>query len=245
MGLVTGGARGIGEAVAIELAANGADIVVCDIAPPAAASRTIEIIESGGRRALYFQGDVGDRSCMEELFAEADRVFGRLDILVNNAAINVRKPLVDLEIEDVDKVWSVIMWGAFHCSQLAARRMIARREGGNIVTISSVHAVRAFPLSTAYNAAKAAVAHMARTWAAELAPHRIRVNVVEPGWIDTPGERSFYTEDQIRESGQKLPLARLGSPEEIAHAVAYLVSEDAAYVTGSCLRVDGGIVLPH
>jgi len=111
--------------------------------------------------------------------------------------------------------------------------------------ISSVHASRAFPNSTAYNGAKAAINQMARTWAAELASHRIRVNSIEPGWTDTPGERRYYSEDEIREKGKKLPLGRLGRPEEIAGAVSYLVSDLGAYVTGSVLRIDGGILLPE
>jgi glucose 1-dehydrogenase len=180
---------------------------------------------------------------MERMMEETASRFGSVDILINNAAKSIRKPLIELEVADVEKVWNVILWGTFHCSQLAARRMVAQGTGGNIVMISSVHASRAFPNSTAYNGAKAAVNHMAATWASELANDRIRVNVIEPGWIDTPGEREFFTEEQIREEGRKLPMKRLGTPEEIARAVRFLVSEDGSYITGACLRVDGGIVL--
>jgi glucose 1-dehydrogenase len=180
---------------------------------------------------------------MERMMDETADRFGHIDILVNNAAKSVRKPLVDLEVADVAQVWDVILWGTFHCSQLAARRMVAQGDGGSIVVISSVHAYRAFPNSTAYNGAKAAVNHMAATWAAELAKDRIRVNVIEPGWIDTPGEREHFTAGQIRDEGVKLPLGRLGTPQEIAKAVRFLVSGDGSYVTGACLRVDGGFVL--
>ena len=121
--------------------------------------------------------------------------------------------------------------------------MISQGSGGNIVVISSVLAHIPYVESSPYNGAKAAVNQMARTWALELAPHRIRVNTIEPGWIDTPGERAFATEEQLREEGAKLPLGRLGRPEEIAKAVAFLVSDDAAYITGSTLRVDGAITL--
>src|SRR2546422_1280370 len=124
--------------------------------------------------------------------------------------------------------------------------MVKQGSGGSIVITSSVHAERAFPLSTAYNGAKAAVNNMAATWALELAPHRIRVNVIEPGWIDTPGERKFYTEEELREAGNRLPLGRLGRPEDIAKGVLYLVSDEyASYVTGSRLCIDGGILLPY
>ena len=242
--LVTGAARGIGKGVALELAKNGADVMINDIAPREVAADVLNEIQSLGRRAAFFQGDVGDRTRDEHMMEQTVRHLGRLDILVNNAAISIRKPLLELDPSDVERVWHVALWGVFHCSQLAARHMVAQGDGGNIVSISSVHAYRAFPTSTAYNAAKAAVNHMSQTWAVELARYHIRVNFIEPGWIDTPGERNFYTEDQLREEGSKLLLGRLGRPQEIGKAVAYLVSDDASYVTGTCLRVDGGFVLP-
>jgi glucose 1-dehydrogenase len=243
--IVTGAARGIGQAIATELAALGADIAMCDLAPRCEAEAAIQAVTACGRRAFYCQADVGRRPQMESFFDETVRRLGRLDMLVNNAAINIRKPLLELDVEDVERVWSASLWGVFHCSQLAARIMTKQGDGGNIVVISSVHAVRAFPDSTAYNGAKAAVNQMARTWAAELAPHRIRVNIVEPGPVDTPGERIFRTEEQLSEFAQTMLLGRLGQPCEIAHAVAYLVSGRAAYITGTCLRVDGGFLLPQ
>ncbi len=182
---------------------------------------------------------------MERLVAETVDRFGRLDIQVNNAGHNVRKPLLELEVADVERVWSVILWGAFHGSQLAARQMVKQGAGGSIVNISSVHAYRPYPNNSAYNGAKAAINHLTATWALELAPYRIRVNAIEPGWIDTPGERKFFTEETIRERGRQLPWGRLGQPDEIARAVRFLASEDASYVTGSVLRVDGGFVLPR
>ena len=244
LALVTGGGRGIGKATAVELATSGADVVFCDVGDAAGAAHTLQEIRSVGRRGHFIRADVGERSSVERMFDEILREFGRLDILVNNAAANIRKPLIELEIEDVEKVWSVALWGVFHCSQLAARQMV-KQQSGAIVTISSVHAVRAFPNNTAYNGAKAAVNHMSRTWAAELAGSGIRVNVVEPGWTDTPGERTHYSEQQIQEEGRKLPMGRLASPQEIATAVRFLASDEAAYITGSALRVDGGILLPR
>jgi glucose 1-dehydrogenase len=182
---------------------------------------------------------------MERAVAETADRLGGLHVVVNNAAASVRKPLLELDVADVEKTWNAILWGTFHCSQLGARLMAEQGRGGNIVMISSVHAYRAFPNSSAYNGAKAAVNHMAATWAAELAPHRIRVNAIEPGWIDTPGEREYSSEQQLQDAGKTLPLGRLGTPEDIAKAVRFLVSEDGAYITGTCLRVDGGIVLPR
>ncbi|MBV6433385.1 MAG: 3-oxoacyl-[acyl-carrier-protein] reductase FabG [Bryobacteraceae bacterium] len=241
--IVTGGARGIGRATAAELARAGCDVAFCDIA--ASAPETVKEIESAGSRALYLTADTGERAQMEAMFDEVVSRWGRLDILVNNAAINIRKPLLELEVDDVAAVWKTTLWGVFHCSQLAARQMVNQGAGGAIVMISSIHAARGFPGSTAYNGAKAAVNQMAATWASELAAHRIRVNSIEPGWTDTPGERKFFTEEYIREQGRLLPLGRLAKPEEIAAAVKFLVSDEAAYITGSVLRVDGGLMLPR
>lgn len=242
--IVTGAGRGIGEACAVELARSGADVAICDLCEPSKATAIVSKIEKLGRRASFFRLDVADRNAVQQMVDEVEDKFSRIDILVNNAGRNIRKPLIELEPADVEAVWSVLLWGAFHTTQLAVRRMVARGEGGAVVMISSLHASKPFPNNTAYNGAKAAINHMARTWATELAKYRIRVNTIEPGWIDTPGERNFYTEDQIQELGARLPFGRLGSPEEIAAAVRFLVSNDASYITGSCLRVDGGIILP-
>src|SRR5262249_2013044 len=132
--------------------------------------------------------------------------FGSVDILVNNAVTSRRAALLDLDPEDVRRTWDVALWGVLNCSQFTARKMVAQGRGGSILSISSVHAAQAYPNATAYNAAKAAVNHMSATWATELAPHRIRVNVIEPGWIDTPGERAYNTEDELREAGPTLPF---------------------------------------
>jgi glucose 1-dehydrogenase len=238
--VVTGAARGIGQAVALELAERGANVAICDWQD---AAETLIAIEKHGVCALFERRDVGDRKQMGEFFEAVREELGRVDILVNNAAQSIRKPLVELEIGDVQKTWGATLWGVFHCSQLAARMMIAQGGPGNIVMIGSVLAHIPYVNSSPYNGAKAAVAQMACTWALELAPHGIRVNTIEPGWIDTPGERNFATEEQIREEGAKLPLGRLGRPDEIAKAVAFLVSDDASYITGSTLRVDGAVTL--
>jgi len=244
--IVTGSGRGIGRAAALELARNGADVVVNDLPRSETAEAVVREIQGLGRRALFFPGDVADRQRDQEMIDTAVRELGRVDILVNNAAFSARGAFLDLEPAEVERTWGVILWGAFHASQFAARQMVKQGEGGSIVMISSVHAYRPYALSTAYNAAKAGLNHMARTWAVELAGHRIRVNVIEPGWIDTPGERKFLSDDEIRERGKALLMRRLGTPEEIAKGVLYPVSpEDSSYVTGTCLRIDGGYVLPQ
>ena len=243
--IVTGSSRGIGRATAIELARNGADVAVNALNHPDEGEEVVKEIEQLGRKAFLFQGSVADRSQNETMIQETLERLGRLDIMVANAAFSVRKPFLELEVGDVEKTWGVSLWGVFHCCQLAARQMV-KQGGGNIAIVSSVHASRPFPLSTAYNGAKAAINHMAPTWASELAQYKIRVNILEPGWIDTPGERAYSSDDQIREHGEKLLMGRLGTSEEMAKAILFMVSEeDSSYMTGSCLRVDGGFVLPQ
>jgi glucose 1-dehydrogenase len=241
--LVTGAARGIGKAIALELARCGADLVLCDLLPQV--SDTAREIEALKASAVARITDAGDRKSIEKLFSDAADRYGAVDILVNNVGLNIRKPLWELEVSDVEAIWSTTLWSVFHCSQLAARQMRDRDRGGSIVCISSVLGSRPYAGSSAYNGAKAAVNQMVRTWASELAPHRIRVNAIEPGWIDTPGERVFASEEEIQTKAKQLPFGRLGTPEEIADAVAFLVSDYATYITGACLRVDGGYSLVH
>ena len=243
--LITGANRGIGRGCALEFARRGADVAVNYRRHAEEAAEVAEEIRAAGRRAILLQGEVSDRSRDEEMVQQTISELGSLDILVANAAASVRKPFLELEEEDMRWSLDVSLWGVFHCSQFAARQMVAQRRGGSIVVISSVHAFLPFRNSLPYNTAKAGINHMARTMAGELAPYGIRVNVVEPGWIDTPGEREHASEEQLSEEGKALPMKRLGTIEEIAKGVGYLVSDDASYVTGTVLRIDGGFVLPR
>lgn len=244
--IVTGSSRGIGRATAIELAKNGADVAVNAYSHPEEGRKVVQEIQQLGRRSFLFQGSVADRTQDEAMIRETVERLGRLDIMVANAAYSIRKPFLEMEVEDMENTWGVTLWGVFHCCQLAARQMVKQGNGGSIAIVSSVHASRPYPLSTAYNGAKAAINHMGLTWAAELARYKIRVNVLEPGWIDTPGERLYASNQQIREQGSKLLMGRLGTSEEMAKAILFMVSEeDSSYMTGSCLRVDGGFILPQ
>ncbi len=241
--LVTGGNRGIGKGCVLELARRGADVAVNYRSHGDEAAEVVAQVQSMGRRAFAMQGDVADRKRDEVLVQRTVEEFGRLDIVVANAAYSVRKPFLEYEPEDLAATVDVTLWGAFHVAQFGARRMVEQGEGGAIIFISSVHSVLPIPNSLAYNVAKAGLNHMARCMAAELTSARIRVNVVEPGWTDTPGERRFATEEELREAAKKLPLGRMATAEDIAYGVAYLASPEASYVTGAVLRIDGGFVL--
>jgi glucose 1-dehydrogenase len=243
--LITGAKRGIGRGCALELARRGARVMINDLSPAPEADGVVREIADLGSQAFVVQGDVGVRADCERMVEETVRQFGRIDILINNAAYSFRKPFLELDPNEWQRVLDVILSGAFHVSQFACRRMVGQGSGGSVVMISSVHAVLAIQNSVAYNACKAGLNHMARTMANELTPHRIRVNAIEPGWTDTPGELKFSTAEQMREGGKLLPLGRLGSIEDIGKAAAFLSSDDASYITGSVLRVDGGFALPR
>jgi glucose 1-dehydrogenase len=244
--LVTGAGRGIGQAIAVALAEAGADVAVNDLAEP---GQTVERIRALGRRALALAGDVADREWVEQMVAGTVIEFGRLDIAVANAYWSYREPFYQADLAKFKRTVDVTMWGAFHLLHAAARRMIGQgiaqgAQGGSIVLIGSPHAHVAVPRAMAYNMAKAAVDHMGRTAAIELAEYRIRVNMIHPGWIDTPGEREHATEEQIQRAGAKLPWGRLGRPEEIGRGVVFLCDPASDYVTGSTLEIAGAITLP-
>ena len=241
--LVTGASRGIGRGCALALAEDGADVVVNYLSHPDEAAEVVREIEAMGRRAVAHRADVADRAQVAAMIDETMARFGRLDVLVANAYRSIREPFLEMTPEGLEQTLAVTLLGAFHCCQLAARAMAARGEGGKIIVIGSVHAEHPFAGATAYNMAKFAVDGMAQTAALELAPRHINVNVIHPGWIDTPGERRYYTEDELREEGRKIPWGRLGTPREIGRVAAFLASDDAEYVTGSIFRVDGAHVL--
>lgn len=241
--LITGASRGIGRGIALRLAEEGADVVVNYRTHPGEAEEVAAKVRALGRRALLAEADVADRAAVERMYADTVAQLGRVDIAVANAAISIREPVIEARWEGVLRTIEVTQFGVFHTCQLAAQQMVRQGGGGKIVIISSVHEELAVPRSAAYNMSKAAVNHLCRTMAAELAAHRINVNVINPGWIDTPGERQFASEEEIRAGGRRIPWGRLGTPADIAAATAFLVSDEADYVTGATLRVDGGFVL--
>jgi glucose 1-dehydrogenase len=242
--VVTGASRGIGRATAIALADAGADVAVNYYSNAADAQQVADAIRQIGRRAILSQGDVADQASVERLVRDAADAFGRVDIAVSNAVYSDREPFVTANMSGFRRTVDVTMWGAFYLLRAAARQMISQASGGSIVMISSPHAFIPVPGSMPYNMAKAATDHMARTAATELFEHRIRVNIVHPGWVDTPGERKFATDEEIATRGAKLPWGRLATPEEIARGVVFLCDPASDYMTGSALLIDGGNTLP-
>ena len=238
--LVTGGGRGIGKGCAIELARAGAAVIVNDRPGSPDLEQTIREIEQLGVEGTGIEGDVFRREGCEAVAAQAWDRHGHIDLFVSNPAFSRRSEFLEFDPELFEQVVQGTLIGGFHMSQLIARRMVERGEGGKIVFISSVQAEIPASGSTAYNGSKAGLNHMARTIAAELAGDRINVNVIEPGWIETPGEHQSFGEDRIREEAPKLPWGRIGTPADIGRAAAFLCSDAADYITGSILAVDGG-----
>ena len=242
--LVTGSSRGIGRACALEMARAGADVTVNYRTHGDEAEAVADEVRGMGREALVVGADVADRQAVDEMVSKTTERFGRLDIVVANAYRSVRGPFLEMSTEGMEDTLSVTLYGGFHVAQAGAREMVARGEGGAILFITSVHAFIPFGDHLPYNTAKAGTNHMAATMAGELSEHRIRVNVIEPGWIDTPGERAYATEEELQEEGRKLPWGRMGRPDEIGKAAAFLCSDAASYITAAELRVDGGFWLP-
>jgi glucose 1-dehydrogenase len=247
--LVSGASQGIGLATAVALAEAGASVAFNYREQARAATAAVAQIERAGGRAILVQGDVAVQATVEQMVQQTVAAFGRLDIAVTNAAYSDRELFHEADMAGFRRTIDVTMWGSFYLVRAAAQQMIAQEHagqggGGSIVVVSSPHAYVAVPWSMAYNMSKAAIDQMARTAAMELAPHKIRVNVVTPGWIDTPGERKFASEETIERAGEKLPWQRLGKPEEIGRGVVFLCDPASDYITGSSLLIDGGITLP-
>jgi glucose 1-dehydrogenase len=242
--LVTGASLGIGRAAARALANAGADVALLDIAHRQEAEESVEAIRAAGRRAMFIETDVGDNAAVERAVTEVASQFGRLDIAVTNAAYSDRAPFYEADLAGFHRTVQVTMWGAFYAMRAATRQMISQGGGGSVVMISSPHAFQPVPRAMAYNMAKAAIDSMARTAAIELVEHRIRVNLIHPGWTDTPGERKYASEEKIQQAATKLPWNRMGRPDEVARGVIFFCDPASDYITGTSLGIDGGITLP-
>lgn len=238
--LVTGGGRGIGKGCALELARSGADVILNDRPESPDLESAAEEICELGRICHPVAADVFSRAGCEAVVETAIELAGRIDILISNPAYSRRSPFLEYDPEEFERTVQGTLTGGFHMSQLTARRMVERGEGGKIVFISSVQAELPMSFSIAYGAAKAGLNHMMRTISVELCPHRINVNAIEPGWTDTPGEHETFDEETIARDRNRLPWGRMGTPADVGRAAVFLASEDADYITGAVLPVDGG-----
>jgi glucose 1-dehydrogenase len=242
--LVTGASAGIGRAAALMLAEEGADVGINYLTYPESADELAGQIKDLGRRALLCPADVSDQAAVEAMVGRVAAELGRLDVLVSNAVYSDREFFYKADMAGFRRTLDVTMWGAFYALRASVNQMMTQGQGGSIVFVSSPHARVAMPTCMAYNMAKAAVDQMARTAAVELFAHKIRVNVVHPGWTDTPGERKFFNDEFLQQAANLLPMKRLARPEEIARGVLFLVDPASDYITGSTLSIDGGTQLP-
>jgi NAD(P)-dependent dehydrogenase (short-subunit alcohol dehydrogenase family) len=237
--LVTGAQQGIGRAIALAMAAEGADVGLNFLDDPGAAERVAGEIRGRGRKALTVKGDVAQARDVQALVDAVAGGLGPPDILVNNAGVFPRAAFLELTEREWDHVLGVNLKGGFLCAQAVARAMVAAGRPGVIVNISS-SAIRGDARGVHYSASKAGVLGMTRAMALALAPHRIRVNAIAPGLTDTAQPRYGNTEEQILERAREIPLGRIAQPEEIARIAVFLASEDSGWITGELIHVNGG-----
>ena len=238
--LVTGAAQGIGKAIALLLARNGADVVVSDINLDKA-QETANEIQGIGRRSVAIKVNVADLKDVERMVKAIVEQFGRIDILVNNAGITRDRLILRMTEEDWDAVLDVNLKGTFNCTKAVIRHM-SKQKGGKIVSIASVTGEMGNPGQANYAASKAGVIGFTKTIAREFAGRGINVNAIAPGYIQTP-MTDAVPEKAKEELKRMIPMERLGKPEDVAQAVLFLVSENSSYITGQVLNVNGGIYM--
>lgn len=238
--LITGAAQGIGLATALKFAQEGANVVICDI-KQASVDAAVDAANALGVRAQGFVVDVTQRDMVDAVVADTLAEFGAIDILVNNAGITQDARLQKMTLEQFDRVIDVNLRGVFHCTQAVADAMVAKGSGV-ILNTSSVVGIYGNFGQTNYAASKFGVIGFTKTWARELGPKGIRVNAVAPGFIATP-ILDTIPEKILASMKSQVPLARLGSPEEVANVYAFLASDEASYVNGAVLEVSGGMTV--
>ncbi|OBZ34143.1 3-oxoacyl-[acyl-carrier-protein] reductase [Megasphaera sp. DISK 18] len=239
--IVTGGSRGIGRAAALTLAEAGADVAVIYAGNTAAAEETVCLIEEKGRKGLAIQCDVADEAAVTAMVKDVKKELGRIDILVNNAGITRDGLLMIMKEADWQAVLDTNLTGAFHCTKAVTRLMMKQRSG-SIINITSVVGETGNAGQANYAAAKAGLIGFTKSVAKELASRNIRCNAIAPGCIETD-MTAVLGEDTVDAMIKTIPMGRVAQPEEVAKAVLFLASDDASYITGQTLNVDGGMVM--
>jgi glucose 1-dehydrogenase len=241
--LVTGSATGIGRSTVVKLASEGAGAVVNYVGSRDPAEDVVSEVEAAGGRAVAIEADVSNEQQVQAMFAQArSELGGPIDLLVNNAGVEKPFPLIEMPLEEWNRVLAVNLTGAFLCAREAARGMVGDSLPGVIVNVSSVHEVIPWERFGHYCASKGGMKLWAQTIAKELAPRRIRVMNVAPGAIATPINKDVLEDDVKRRAVEaEIPWGRFGEPEEVAAAIAWLASDEAEYMTGTTLFVDGGM----
>jgi glucose 1-dehydrogenase len=240
--IITGSDSGIGRGIALEFAKEGASVVINYAHNQQAAQEVLHTIEQIGSKAIVIQADVSQYQQCMGLIQQAVEHFNRLDIMVNNAGMEIHSPFVDVTEEMFDRVVSIDLKGVFFCAQAAAREMIKRKIPGRIINISSVHEEIAMPQNVPYCCAKGGLRMLTRTICLELAPYNITVNNIGPGAVDTPIDADVKADPQkMKALLDEIPLHRMGQPDEVGKLAVYLASDAASYVTGSTYIIDGGL----
>ena len=241
--LITGAQQGIGAAIALAMARDGADVAINYLDGIAEAEKLAATIRALGRRAVLIPGDVSASDTPAKLVAAAVAAFGKLDILVNNAGVFPRVPFLDMTGEDWDFVHAINLKASCFCAQAAARSMIEKGIHGAIVSLASSAMFGASPRGVHYAASKGGIVSLTRAMATELAPYQIRVNAIAPGLTDTAQPRYGATEEELLARAATMPLGRMGRPEDIAHVAVFLASDKAAFMTGQIVHANGGIFM--
>jgi glucose 1-dehydrogenase len=253
--VVTGGSSGIGQAIAVRLGQEGMNVAVNYVGRPEGAVETKETIEGGvelclkrmaeaGAHPILVEADVSQEDQVEQMFARVLEEYGRIDVLVNNAGIQIAGETHELPVAAFDKVLAVNLRGAFLCAQRAVRHFLSAGTPGSIVNVSSVHQVIPKPRFVGYSVSKGGMQNLTRTLALEYASRGVRVNGIGPGATVTPINRSWIDDPVKREMVEShIPMRRAGDAEEMAAATAFLCSDEAAYITGQTLFIDGGLTL--
>ena len=240
--LVTGAAKGIGRACAVALAQQGTDIILA-VRTLESATEVLEDIALTDAKTLVVEMDVASKASIEAAVEKAARHFGRIDILINNAGIGAPNKIEDVTEQDFDETVNVNLKGTFFCSQAVGKLMI-KQGGGNIVNLSSQAGVIALPTESIYCMTKAGISHLTKCFALEWASHGIRVNAVAPTFIKTPGTQKWLGDAEFMKSViDRIPLGKVGVPEDVAKSVVFLSSDAAAMITGETLMIDGGWTL--